>query len=302
MLSEIFYWALNISIIGGITGLMVLVLRRIRKLPRFTIYLLWTLPLIRLWIPFGISNPLSFLNILSRYTTKTVIVWNNPQFSIANSIQAANNYFPIVYKTSLLENVFRVASLVWIVIATAAIMTALLLYFFTKSELENAVRIKDNIYQSDRITSPAVYGVFHPKIIIPTSLINGEINYILLHEQVHIKRKDNLWKVFAIITACLHWFNPLVWVMLKSFFADMELACDTRVIKNLDQKQTNEYATAILYAANGKAFFASAFGGAKTKVRIENILSYKKLTIFSSVCLATFFVVLVIISLTNAIT
>jgi beta-lactamase regulating signal transducer with metallopeptidase domain len=301
MLSEIFYWVLNISILGSIAGLIVLSLRNIKVLPRFVVYVLWVLPLIRLWLPFGIANEYSLLSLISRFTTKTVVIWQDlPQLTTTNSIMVANSYFPIEYKTDLLESVFNVASVVWIIVCCAAILTTVLLYSFTKSELKSLGHIKSNIYKSDRITVPAVYGIFRPKIIIPAAIADGDINYIILHEQVHIGRKDNLFRVVAVITACVHWFNPFLWIFLKCFFADMELACDAKVVKKLNECQIKEYARTILSCAANKTFFVSAFGGAKTKERIENILSYKRLTVLSSLCFAAFVVVIAVIVITNA--
>lgn len=301
MLSELFYWVLNISIIGSVAGLVVLSLRKIKALPRFAVYVLWLLPLIRLWLPFGIANEYSLLSLISRFTTKTVVIWEElPQFTATNSIMGANSYFPIEYKTNLLENVFKVSSVVWIIICCAAILTTVFLYFFTKLELKSAELIKSNIYKSDRITATAVYGVFRPKIIIPAAIADGDIDYIILHEQIHIERRDNLFRVVAVITSCVHWFNPLSWIFLKYFFADMELACDAKVLKSLNESQTKEYARAILICASSKTFFVSAFGGAKTKVRIENILSYKKLTVLSSLCFAALVVIIAVIIITNA--
>jgi beta-lactamase regulating signal transducer with metallopeptidase domain len=301
MLSEIFYWVLNISIIGSVAGLIVLSLRKIKVLPRFVVYVLWVLPLIRLWLPFGIANEYSLLSLISRFTTKTVVVWKElPQITATNSIMGANSYFPIEYKTDLLENVFNVSSVVWIILCLTAILTSVLLYFFTKSELKSAELIEGNIYKSDRITTTAVYGIIRPKIIISAAIANEDIGYIILHEQVHIERRDNLFRVVALITACVHWFNPLTWIFLKYFFADMEFACDARVLKNLNERQTKEYARTILTCASNKAFFVSAFGGAKTKLRIENILSYKKLTIISSLCFAALVLLIAVIIITNA--
>ena len=189
MLSEIFYWVLNISIIGSATGLIVLSLRKIKFLPRSVIYVLWVLPLIRLWLPFGIANEYSLLSLISRFTTKTVVIWEeSPQLTTTNSIMGATSYFPIEYKTDLLENVFNVASVIWIIVCCAAILTSVLLYFFAKSELKSAELIKDNVYKSDRITTTAVYGVICPKIIIHSGIASGDIDYIILHEQTHIDR------------------------------------------------------------------------------------------------------------------
>lgn len=301
MLSEIFYWVLNASILGSIAGLVVLILRKIKTLPRFVIYVLWFLPLIRFWLPFGIANNYSLLNLISQFTTKTVVITDElPRITISNSIMGAKSYFPIEYKTNLLNTLFNVTSLVWIIVSCAGVLTAVLLYLFTKSELKSVKHIKSNIYKSDKIAVPAVYGIIHPKIIIPTVIADENVDYIVLHEQTHIAHKDNLLRVVAIITACIHWFNPLSCIFLKYFFIDMELACDAKVIKKLNEHQTKEYAHAILNCSSGKAFFVSAFGGAKTKVRIENILSYKRLTVLSSLSFALFVVVIAVILITNA--
>lgn len=301
MLSELFYWVFNTSIIGSVTGLIVLALRKIKKLPRFAVYILWLIPLLRFWIPFGIANQFSLLSLVSRYTTKTVVILeSSPEFTISNFLMSANSYFPTVYKTNLLENIFKAASVVWSILALAAILTSVSLYFFTKLELRSAEQIKGNIYKSDKIMAPAVYGVIRPKIIIHAKIADGDIDYIIAHEKVHLKRRDNLFRIIAVITACVHWFNPLSWIFLKYFFADMELACDTKVLESLNEKQTKEYAHAILACAAGKFYFVSAFGGAKTKFRIENVLSYKRLTLLSVICFTILIVMITVVLISNA--
>ena len=305
MPGDIFYWVLNISILGSATGLIVMLLCRIRKLPRFGVYLLWVLPFIRLWMPVGIANRYSLLSVISHYATKTVVVWEavpgSPEFTMQNSIQAAESYFPIVYKTDLLKDVFHIAGMVWIIVAAAAVLCAVALYVFTKSALKGAEHIKDNRYQSDKVLSPAVYGVIKPKIILPANIADADLEYILKHERIHIRRRDNLWRIVAVLTACVHWFNPMAWIFLKSFFTDMELACDAGVLSKLDDNGKKEYASALLSCSIGKTYYASAFGGAKTKLRIENILSYKKLTLFSGLCFAALFIVIAVTVITNAV-
>jgi len=304
MLSEVFYWIVNMSIIGSITGLIILILREIKVIPRLLVYLIWPAVLIRMTIPFGITNEFSLMNFVSKFTTKTVSIngiESLPGFSASNFIMGADKYFPIEYKTKLLENVFGIASLIWIIIALAAIFSAGLLYYFTKSEIKNAIHIKDNIYESLSVATPTVYGIFNPKIILPEGIPENNIEYILVHEKVHIKRKDNLIRVVAIMIACLHWFNPFVWIMLKSFFIDMELTCDAKVLKNMSKNEKKDYAAALFECSgNSKTFMASAFGTSKIKVRIENILSYKKLTITSSIFFVMLFAAVIIVLLTNA--
>ena len=301
MLSDIFYWMINISILGSVSGIIVLILRLFRKIPRKIVYLLWIIPLFRFYFPFGIENRFSILGILSEFTTKTVLINENSlDITASNFIMAADSYFPITYKTDLLRHIFSIASFVWLAISASLIITALALYFITKSEISKATQLRDNIYLSDTIISPAVYGVLKPKIVIPSSMQNQDLKYILLHENIHVKRRDNLWRIIAIFTACIHWFNPVSWVLVKKFFEDMELSCDAKVVGNLTNDEPKDYSLAVLYAASGKTLYSSAFGGAKVKVRLENILSYKKLTIVSTLAILIFLLAIAIVLLTNA--
>lgn len=303
MLAELFYWFLNMSIVGSLMGCIILILRRISSIPRFGIYLLWGIPLIRFWIPFGFANKYSLMNLIARVTTKTIVVYEGetlPSLSVSNYIMGADSYFPIAYKTSLLETVFQVAGHIWVIVALGAFLAAMLLYFFTITEVKSAVRLKDNIYRSDKVTTPTVYGIIRPRIILP-EWASPEDTFILQHERVHISRRDNLLRAAAIITACFHWFNPLIWVFLDKFFEDMELACDAKVIKNFTPEEKKAYASTLLkYAVRQKSMFASAFGSAKIRVRIENILSYKKLTIFSCLCFVGLLSAIAFVLLTNS--
>jgi len=304
MAGEVFYWVLNVSILGAAAGIIVLLIRRIRTLPRFAIYLLWALPLIRLWMPVGLANKYSLLNFISQYATKTIVVWEPapglPEFTMTNSLQAATSYFPVEYKTDLLKNMFNTAGMVWIIVTTAAILCSVLIYILTKSALKGIVHIEGNIYRSDKVLSPAVYGIIKPKIILSADITDADMEYILAHERTHIRRCDNLWRVIAVFTVCVHWFNPLAWIFLRCFFTDMELACDAGVLKRLDDDGKKEYSLTLLSVASGKTYYASAFGGAKTRLRIENILSYKKLTLISGICLAVLFTAIAVTLITNA--
>lgn len=304
LLSEIFYWVLNMSILGGFIGLIVALVRKIPKLPRFAAYLLWALPLIRLWVPFGIASRWSLLNLISKYTTKTVVIWKQspgrPDLSMTNSLQAAEHYFPITYKADALKSIFEVASVIWAILAAAAVLTVVLLYTLTKREIRNARHLQDNLWISDRITSPAVYGIIKPKIVLPEWITERDMPLISAHEGVHIRRWDNLWRMVAVITACIHWFNPLSWLFLRWFFGDMELACDAKVLKDLGEDRAKDYAAALLNCSNKKNYFASTFGGAKTGIRIEYILTYRKLTLLSTLSFGTLVGTVAFVLITNA--
>ncbi len=302
MLGEIFYWLLNMSVLGTVVGLIVLILSRIKSIPRFIIKLLWIIPFIRLWVPFGFGSKYSLMNLIFKITAGKAVVYGSagdlPELTMMNSITAAESYYPIVYKSQMLENVFSAASVVWGVIFASALIASVFLYHVTKSEIKDAKHYRDDIYFSHKISSPAVYGLIKPKIILPNNITERDMDYVLLHERVHIRRRDNLWRVIAVITACLHWFNPFVWFFLKCFLSDMELSCDTGVLKICGDWKKKEYASALLNCVQTKTMFASSFGGSKIRIRVENIISYKKLTIFSGVCFAV--LVIAVTLLTNA--
>lgn len=300
MVGQLFYWVLNMSISASLAGLVILLLRKIRRVPRFVPYVLWAVPLIRFWLPFGITSNFSLLNVLSWITARSVPVLDGNSLTMLNSIALAENYNPFTFRDEGLAQLFFIAGLIWLVVFAALFLASAALYFMTKAEIKDAVRLGGNVYESPKVTAPAVYGVIRPKIILPDGLDAEVRKYVLLHEQVHVKRRDNLLRCVAVVTACLHWFNPLSWVFLRCFFADMELSCDEKVLKKSGDGQKKAYAFALIGIQEKKAVFASAFGGAKTRVRIENILSYRKMTVFSIACCAVFIAVFAAALLTNA--
>ena len=304
MLAEIFYWLLNMSILGTAAGFIILLLSRMKRIPRFIIKLLWLLPFIRFWIPFGFGTKYSLMNVIYKITAGKAVVYgsagNLPELTMMNSITAAESYDPIVYKSQMLQNIFSATSVVWCVIFISALIASAFLYRLTKTEIKDAEHYKDNIYFSHKITSPAVYGIIKPVIILPDNIAEQDMEYVLLHERVHISRGDNLWRVAAVITACLHWFNPFAWLFLERFLSDMETACDSEVLKICGDAKKKEYAGILLNCEKNRTMFASAFGGSKTRVRIDNILSYKKLTVFSGVCSAVLVIAVAAALLTNA--
>jgi len=106
MLQEVFYWIFNMSIIATITGVLIILFRLIKKIPRRITVFLWIIPFLRMTFPFGLNSPYGLMSLLSKLTTKTIIVYqptDDIAFSMTNSIMAANTYFPITYKVDLLE-------------------------------------------------------------------------------------------------------------------------------------------------------------------------------------------------------
>ena len=303
MLQEVFYWVFNMSITASVTGALIMLIRLVKRIPRRITVFLWLVPFFRLAFPLGLNSPYSLMSLLSKITTKTVVVYqpsDNFAFSFTNSLMAANTYFPITYKVNILEEVFRVSSVIWIIVSLAIILVLAVTYFTTMGEIKDAARLKGNIYLSDKIISPAVYGIIKPKIILPASYREKDMDLVLLHEKMHIRSFDNLWRMMAFVIIAFHWFNPLCWLFLKEFLADLELSCDERVLAQIGDDRAKEYALSLLDSRQSTTVFASAFGGAKIRTRIENILSFRKLTWLSLSVFVILIGVIFYVLLTNA--
>lgn len=303
--SEIFYWFLNMSITGTIVGIAVLLIGKISKIPQKAVALLWFFPFLRMWLPVSVSSKYSLASLIIKFWGRAVSLNNgNSVFSTTNHIMGAENYFPTTYKNALLEKVFGVAAIIWVTLASVFMIVIIISYFKTKKEIKNAHPFKNNIFFSAEYDTPFVCGIVHPKIILPFSLQeNGTdktLKYILMHEKAHIKRWDNLWRIVAIITACMHWFNPFAWLFLKAFLRSLELSCDEKVIKNLSLSECKEYASILLDYTKNNNMFVSTFGGAKIRLRVEKILSYKRLSTFGIIALSFFVCAIAYALLTNS--
>lgn len=303
MLQEVFYWIFNMSITAALTGILVMLVRMIKKIPRRIMVFLWLVPFLRMTVPLGLNSPYSLMTLISKITTKTIVVFQPTEdisFSMMNSVMAANTYFPITYKVNILDDIFGVASVIWIIVSLAILLMLIIIYFTTIHEIKDSTHLKDNVYLSEKVTSPAVYGIIRPRIILPLSYKDKDIELIIQHEKTHIRGLDNLWRMIAFMVVAVHWFNPLAWMFLRALLADLELSCDERVLVKPGVDRSKEYATALLECRQGPTVFASAFGGARIRTRIENVLSFRKLTWISLVAFVALIGIIFYVLLTNA--
>lgn len=225
-------------------------------------------------------------------------------FTFSNFIQGAKTYQPVTYKTDVLQGIFHVTFLVWLCVMLCLFGVILISYCYTSRRILRTVTensqgdVKYNL--SAEVTSPCVYGILHPIIVLPADKEYAHLEPILLHEQVHAKRHDNVFRFLALFTACVHWFNPFAWYLLKCFFEDMEFSCDEKVLQTLNKEQQTAYAQAILDHASKKSLYVSTFGGAPAKLRIKRILAYRKLSCLALCSLIVFLIAISMILLTNA--
>lgn len=300
MPDEIFYWILSMSIAAAVTGLPVLLARLVKRLPRRVLIILWAIPYARMVLPIGLNSPFSLMSLLSGLAAKTVAVFqpaDQVHFSMMNFTMAAESYFPLIYKSNMLETIFRAASMVWLLGTLALLSLLAAAYAAAFREIRDARPLRENINLSDKVTAPAVYGIFRPRILLPASW-KGDTELALLHERTHIRSGDNLWRLLAIAVTAVHWFNPFCWLFLRLFLTDLELACDERVLARLGADRRKEYAR-VLLESRERAGLVCAFGGAKISARIENILSFRRLTRLSLTACITLMGALFWVLLTN---
>ena len=141
------------------------------------------------------------------------------------------------------------------------------------------------IYSTAFLKTPIITGIFKPGIYMPIHLISDyhetDVRYILLHELQHYKHKDSLANYLMILTAILYWFNPIIWYALKEMRNDREIACDTSVLKMLDECDYEKYGNTLINFAekiSSSPFpFAAGLGGNIKQIRrrIISIASYK---------------------------
>lgn len=177
------------------------------------------------------------------------------------------------------ENWMDTASWIWAGGMLAMAVYSLVSGLSVRRRLVGAVPLRDNIYVCDYLETPFVMGVFRPRIYLCSTLKEHEMEYIILHEQHHIRRFDHVIKLLAFAVLCVHWFNPLVWVAFILAGKDMEMSCDEAVVKRMGERIRWDYSKSLLVLATGHQSIAGAplaFGEGSTKGRIHNLLKKKK--------------------------
>lgn len=194
------------SVCGSVAGLLVLLLRRFRKIPRRAIKAFWALPFLRFCLPFGLYSGFGLGELLEALSSKSFVYsaaigTGHLRFSAINSTHTAQTVIPVVYKKDVFADIFGITSIVWAVVAAAIAITLFTLYFTTVIELKDAKHANGNVFVSEKVTTAAVYGIFRPRIILPANYAARDIDAVLEHERTHIKSRDNLWP-------CSHFSAP----------------------------------------------------------------------------------------------
>lgn len=307
---DFFLELVNISITAGYLILAVILLRLIfRKIPKKFVCLLWGIAGLRLVFPFSVESALSL--IPSAKTIPDDITMANVP-SISSGIDAVNSTInPIiadmfapdrVESVNPLQIVSSLATAVWLVGMVVMLIYGTVSYIRVRKSVGTAVLLSGNVRQSERVVSPFILGIIKPKIYIPFNMDDETRDYVIAHENAHIKRRDHFIKPFGFLVLSVYWFNPLVWVAYILLCRDIESACDEKVIASMDGNTRKEYAHALLECAVNRRRIAAcplAFGEVSVKNRIKNVMSYKKPAFWVIVLAFTACIVAAVCFLTN---
>lgn len=286
-MTEFFLNVVNMSISASWLVCAVLLLRLLlKKAPKWINVLLWGIVAVRLICPFSFESVLSL--IPSSQTINPEIALNAPV--IDSGVTIIDNVInPIIGEATislqpekdvnLFQFIMPYLAGVWLVGIAALLIYTLISFLRLKRKIGTAVLLRDNIYQSEAVVSPFVLGVIKPKIYLPFNMNGQDMNHVIAHERAHIRRKDHFWKPLGFLILTLHWFNPVVWFGYILLCRDIELACDEKVVKELNNEQRAYYSEALLACSVNRRMIAAcplAFGEVGVKDRIKSVLNYKK--------------------------
>lgn len=197
--------------------------------------------------------------------------------------------------------VLECVSWVWLAGVLILWVYGIVSYNKLKQRLQFSIMVSEGVYETDEVSSPCVAGLFRPQIYLIPNLTRQQKEHILLHEQMHIKYLDFLWKVVSFGVISIHWFNPFLWKMYYSFQEELEKACDERVLAKLGLESRVDYGESLFALSKKKSWKNPtfvAFGESSTKKRIRRILNYRKPLMIASFLVAVFAVALCSVFLT----
>lgn len=307
---------LSMSLSASFIILAVIVIRKlfIHELPKRAFLLLWAIVIIRLLLPVAIPSRFSIWNIMDSFTASlpdrraTPVLMAPPPEPLGVSPIAAERVIAETTTAGPAPAASRFISglspLFYLWLAGFCISAACFMlphlrrrkdyktaikadHAYINSWLgSHALRRKLSVSISDKVDVPLTYGIWKPVIILPrTGDFKDEtrLSHILSHEYFHIRHFDILWKWIIVITLCLHWFNPLVWLMYVLVNRDIEISCDAAVVRNCGDNSKSAYAMTLIGLEENRSEFLSlstnfSFSKNAIEERIVSIMKNKKVS------------------------
>ena len=278
---------LEMSFAGGLMIAFIVIVRAVavNKLPKQVFLILWAIAGLRLALPLAIPSPASVYTAVGQLG----VTVRRPGLLLSQTTPAET------------ASPLPIWLIVWCAVAVVCALVFLVTHLrsrrdyaaslpvenaFVKSWLEShRLRRPVQVRYSDQITAPLTYGFLWPVILLPKDLDwsdEARLAFILAHEMAHVRRFDALWKWVLAAILCLHWFNPLVWVMYVLCSRDLELSCDGAVVKQYGKDARAAYALTLVGLEEKRAHFtplASSFAKNALEERIIAIMKTKRVTI-----------------------
>ena len=286
-MSELFLKIVNMSISASWVVVAVLSLRFcLKKAPKWVNVLLWGIVAVRMVFPFSIESVLSLIPS-AETISPTIMMEQSP--SVQTGVPALNHVINPVISGSFtpapgasanpLQIWIPVLAGIWLFGIAALFLYSAVSYWRLRRKVCEAVILRGNIYQSVKVCSPFVLGIIRPKIYLPYHMDSREMGHVIAHEQTHICRRDHWWKPLGFLLLTIHWFNPLMWLSYVLLCRDIELACDEKVIGEMDNAQRADYTQALVACSVDRRLIAAcplAFGEIGVKERVKSVMNHKK--------------------------
>lgn len=286
-MNVVFLKVLNMSIAASWLILAVILLRFVlKKAPKWIDVALWGIVALRLAVPFSFESTLSLIPSAETFNPYN-IQYETP--AINSGIPAVNNAVNSVLGETFAPNPVdsinplyvwtSVVSVIWLIGIAAMLLYALISYVRVWRSMAERVPYERGIFLCDHVKSPFILGLVRPKIYLPSDMETAAIEPVIAHERAHLTRLDHWWKPLGFLILTVHWFNPLCWITYILLCRDIELACDEKVIRQMDLDGKKQYSTALLACSSGRRLVTIcplAFGEVGIKERVKNVLNYKK--------------------------
>jgi len=286
-MTAIFLKLLNMSIAAGWLVLAVILLRLLlRRAPKALNCVLWALVAVRLLCPFSLESALSLIpsaetvppEILSSPAPK--IYTGIPTINHALNPAITGAYAPAADAgANPIQTAAEIAACIWAIGIAVFLLYAFISFIRIRRRVRTAVRLEDRVWQSEQVGSPFILGVLLPRIYLPFGMDEAWRAYVLAHERAHLARRDHWWKPLGFALLAAYWFNPLMWAAYILLCRDIELACDEKVVKNMDAGEKRAYSEALLVCSVPRHLIAAcplAFGEVGVKERVRSVLNYRK--------------------------
>ena len=299
-MDSLFLTILNMSITGAFVIAAICLARLpLKKAPKIISYCLWAVAGFRLVFPFSIESIFSLMPFnatpIPPDMTQQAVFYIESIPAVSNTAGSMLSPAAVTAGAGLLQFWMKTGAYVWITVSVLMIVFGVISYIRLKLAMRSALHLRDNIYLTDIKQAPFVLGFVDPGIYLPPDAEKKEYEYIILHEQTHIKRRDHISKAVAYMILCVHWFNPLAWAAFLLMSADMEMSCDEHVLKVLGPEEKKGYSLSLLSQASGRRVWSGsplAFSEGGIKERVKRVLNFRKpsrIVIVSTVMLAALF-------------